>query len=192
MLDVEGNLTPVWSEFFTNQHDLDKVTSRDINIGAVSLAKGASNNPTLEALDSSGVFTYHFSESQDNYVFGAFELQHDYQEGTNLKPHLHWYPVDTGTGNVKWSLEYWIAGNSGNVTGTKTVLAAATGTAWDKIDTEFSDITGLTFTIGMQVHFKLMREGTDATDTYGDKAALGTAGIHYKVDLNGSRETTRK
>lgn len=165
---------------------------KDINVGGISLKQGATAPDPIN-LDTTSIQVYAFDGATlTEEVSGAFELQHDYKEGTNIVPHIHWYTTDTGAGNVKWQLEYYIKSGTSEYTGTTSVTTAATGTAWEEIRSDFPAITGTNFTIGMQIHFRLFRDPTDAADTYASDAALGTFGIHYEVDTVGSRQISTK
>lgn len=165
---------------------------KDINVGGISLKQGATAPDPIN-LDTTSIQVYAFDGATlTEEASGAFELQHDYKEGTNIVPHIHWYTTDTGAGNVKWQLEYYIKSGTSEYTGTTSVTTAATGTAWEEIRSDFPAITGTNFTIGMQIHFRLFRDPTDAADTYASDAALGTFGIHHEVDTVGSRQISTK
>ena len=123
---------------------------------------------------------------------GAFEIQHDYKEGTDVTPHVHWYPTTTGTGNVVWQGEYYITEDGNYLTGTVACTTAATGTAWEEVRADFEPLSGDSLGIGYQVHVRLFRDPTHAADTYTGDAALGTFGMHYEVDAMGSRTITAK
>jgi hypothetical protein len=165
----------------------------DLNVGGVTLRQGAANQPSLINFDTTTILVYSFSSSATNELHGNFEIIHNYKEGTNLKPHLHWYPQNTNTGNVLWRLEYTIESIIGTVVnGTIDLLVAANGTAWQGQFDTWTDITGTSVQIGDQFHFRLARIGGDATDTYTGNAAIATFGLHYEIDTMGSRQVTTK
>jgi hypothetical protein len=127
-------------------------------------------------------------------VCGCREIQHDYKEGTNLTPHLHWYPTTNDAGNVVWQLEYVVV-RGGTVVGSSTTISvtqAAGGVAWTQKRADFTEIDGSSFKIGDQIHFRLFRDYTHLSDTYGEDAAAATFGFHYQVDSLGSRQITTK
>jgi len=126
----------------------------DINIGGVALAQGASNRPALVTFDTTNMLVYSFSSSQTNALHGNVEIIHTYKEGTDLKPHLHWYPTNADTGDARWGLEYTIENTTGTiVSGTIYVNSTASGTAWQGQIASFPDITGTGIGIGAQFHF---------------------------------------
>jgi len=154
------------------------------------------NAPDLINLNSTSIKIAAFNGAATlEEVSSHKELNHNYQEWTDLSFHIHRAPTTTGTGNVKWFLEYYITdGNWPTVkaTGTITVTSAASGTAWDTTIGSFWTITWTSFTIWDQVSLRLYRDPTDAEDTYWADAVVKTFGYHYKVDTMGSRQLTSK
>jgi len=66
---------------------------------------GGSKFPTFTKITddgsgSQGVFTYEFSASQEQEIYFVAQLPHGYKSGTDLYPHIHWYPTNTDTGSV--------------------------------------------------------------------------------------------
>ena len=184
-----GIVTRAWEGFFQFLHRYTKPRWRDTNVGGVSLTKAAANQPDLVTLDGTNIITYAFDgATKTEEAHGAFELQHDYQEGTDIYPHVHWYPSNTGTGNVEWFLDYLIKEGTTPIrlTGTMSIVSAASGTAFTPTFAEFGAITGTTLKIGSQIHFRLYLVPTGTHDTYASDALLGTFGIHYRIDAPGS------
>lgn len=172
---------------------LEHPVYRDINIGGANFPPGASA-PDLITIDSTSIQTRAFDGATlTEQVSGGFELQHDYKEGTDIYPHAHFLTTTTGTGDVKFFLDYYIvrdgeAAVSGTLSNTQTV----SGTAWEEFRIDFGTIDGSTLDIGAQIFFRLYCDPTDAEDTYTDDAALATVGIHYQVDTIGSRQINSK
>ena len=163
----------------------------DIILPAEALGTGASA-PDLIFINGSNMRAYGFNGTNTlEQLYGGFELAHTYKEGTDLRPHIHWFPTTTGTGNVKWQLEYIIKNNDEIFTGTSTTIVAidsADGNAYQNFAVEFDVIDGTDLTIGAQCKFRLFRDPTDAEDTYGADAGLSTLGVHYEIDSDGSRQ----
>jgi len=173
--------------------ELQETVWDDINVGGVALRSGAANQPSLINFDTTTILVYSFALNQTNELHGNFEILHDYKEGTNLKPHLHWYPQNTDTGNVLWRLAYTIESNTGTVvSGTIDMLVAANGTAWQMQTDAWADITGTNVKIGDQFHFRLARVGGDVIDTYTANTAIATFGLHYEINTMGSRQVFLK
>jgi hypothetical protein len=124
------------------------------------------------------------------------ELNHDYQESTPISFHVHWYPTDTGAGNVKWQLQYWCANSAipGTVvSGLMSTVQAAVGTAWIAETISFPDLDlGTLAKIGTQIHFRFFRNPSDDQDTYNADAAVATMGYHYLTNSRGSSKMTSK
>lgn len=126
------------------------------------------------------------------------ELNHEYRQGTEIYPHLHWYPTVSGIGNVKWNFEYWIRGGDGNntvvISGLISKIESVVGkAAWEFITSNFDPVNlGVLGTIGTQVHFRFYRNPADSQDTYGSDAAVSTLGWHFLTDMRGSDQMLLK
>lgn len=164
---------------------------KDDNFPAINLSFGASPPDTI-AYNGTGIGIIAFDgAATSEEVYGGLEYNHDafYGVGAVIKAHVHWCPVDTNAGNVKWNLEYNIS-NTGDV-GTSTtvsVVSAAGGVAWATVRASFPDVSISDHNIGAQIGFRLYRDPMDAEDTYGSDAAIKfTIGFHYLVSSPGSR-----
>lgn len=160
----------------------------DFNFGINSLSRGAAA-PDRINLATTGIETLGFDGvNTTEEVSVVLELNHNWKEGTILKPHVHWYPVNANQGNVNWQLEYVLVhGTTVPASDTINVIVATTGIAWDSIFSEFPDIDATGYLIGTQMHLRLFRDPTD-NDTYGSDAALATFGLHVQIDTLGSRQ----
>jgi len=171
---------------------------RDTNVGALALSGPPGLQPgVVNFLDSAGadtdIATYGIAIGEG--VSGAFELQHDYKQGTNIVFHIHWQGIAApggGTDNVKWQLTYTIA-RDGAVVAPKTVIVkeSAVTTQYAMNRSDFAAITGTSLLIGDQFLFTLERIAASADD-YAGEALLATVGIHYQVDTLGSRQVLVK
>ena len=85
----------------------DAIAWDDLRSPASALAPGATS-PTWGTLRN-GLNTWIFAANLDQEIEGAVQLPHDYAEGTDLKLHIHWIPMNTDTGNVVWEYEYTVA-----------------------------------------------------------------------------------
>lgn len=176
----------------------DKLRYKDINFDPTIVTNPSSAPDIITWKGSSNFVVVAFDGGAlTEQVQGVRELQHDYCEGTDLYPHIHWAPSTTGAGNVKWQCEYEVT-RGGQVapivSGTLNVVTSANGTAWEpKIDSIGEKIDGTNLKIGDQIVLRLFRDPTDAQDTYGDDAVIAfTYGIHYAVDDRGSVTKTTK
>lgn len=172
---------------------LEQPVYRDINLGAATLSRPAASQPDIDQFKDNlgadtGVETYAFAPTEK--VSGSFEIQHDYKEGTDLNPHIHFQIIDapTGTDKVKWQLIYTISRNS------NTLSPATTITVEQDVDTQyafyitsFPAIDGSSVQIGDQFLFQLSRVAASADEFAGD-ALLSTFGLHIQLDTMGSRQ----
>lgn len=83
----------------------------NVSIFTVKAVSGATN-------PSFGVITGNiqgllFNAAAMNQVWCDFHVEHDYAMGTKMYPHVHWMPITTHTGTVRWSIEYTVAKGHG-------------------------------------------------------------------------------
>jgi uncharacterized Zn-binding protein involved in type VI secretion len=91
----------------------------------------------------------------------------------NLNCYIEWAPVDAGTGNVRWALDYKSIAIGGDVGATSTEVpldVAAPAVASARTRTTLA--TALTVTAGQLVKFAIARYGAHANDTYAGIAHL--------------------
>jgi hypothetical protein len=165
----------------------------DFNFGVNSLTRGSAA-PNLIDLAGTDIETLGFDGGvTTEEVSIVLELNHNWAEGTLIKPHVHWYPTTTDAGNVNWQMEYVFVASDAVVGASTTinVIQAAGGVAWTERFASFADIVTTGLLIGTQMHVRLFRDPTDS-DTYGADAALATFGLHVLIDSLGSREVTAK
>ena len=170
-------------------------TFNDINISGLALGTGPAA-PAIIAINSTGILTYAFIGTGvlADELHGSLEALHDYLEGSDIVPHVHWCPTTADAGNVKWQIEYiWIS-RTGTITTSTTiaVTTAAGGTAWALKRSDFPTVDGTSRNIGDRFMFRIFRDPADAADTYGFDAAILDVGIHYEKDTMGSRGITTK
>lgn len=159
---------------------------RDEILPATALGAGASA-PDLVTL-TGNILAYAFDGgSTAEQLYGSFELNHEYKEGTDIFPHIHWAPVNANAGNVKWNLEYSVASKDSAFAVATTISCtdANLGANTHHV-VEFSAISGTGRKVGDVIAFRLYRDPADASDTYASDAILLSLGIHYQVDSTGS------
>ena len=175
----------------------DATVFNDLNMGSALLTKPASSAPDTdefkdEAGNDTGIETYAFAPGEK--VSGSFEIPHDYKEGSNVTPHVHFQIIaaPTGTDKVKWQLIYIISQTD------TTLNAATTIVAEQNVDTQyefhnlaFPVITGTNFNIEDQFLFQISRVSASATEFAGD-ALIATFGLHYEIDTVASRQILAK
>lgn len=170
----------------------DATTWDDINVSSLALGTGASA-PTIVNIASSTIRSYAFNGSTSviDELHGSLELLHNYEEGTNIIPHVHWMPRTNDSGNIKWQLEYiWINNNGVPMSSSTTisVVVPSGGVAWIPKITPFDEIVGSGKIIGSRFVFRIFRNPMDSEDTYSNDAVFTDFGVHYQVNSLGSRQ----
>jgi len=185
--EFEADGTLVFRGAATSWNDINKSLlplSTGANVPSIIAVNGATR---LKVRAFNGIGTV-------NELGEGLEILHDYKEGTDIIPHIHWAATTTAAGNVKWNLAYMWVDRDGVFT-TETVISvtvATSGVAWQEQRTNFPTISGAGKTIGSRFHFVLYRDPTDVADTYTADAAAFDFGIHYERDTVGSRGVTDK
>jgi hypothetical protein len=128
-------------------------------------------------------------------------MPHNYKEGTDIKPHIHWTPHTRGVaenGNtVNWRLDLTVK-NTNGIFGAATTydLTDTCDGADDKNQFQYAaaDITGTGLTISCMLIGRLYRLAGDtwATNTAGNRPALLELDFHYEVDSPGSHTDSVK
>lgn len=170
-------------------------TWNDINISSNSLKNGVSapSDWTIPGTSLS-IKSFIGTGSTIQSAYGSAEILHDYKEGTDITPHLHYCPTTTGTGNIKWQMEYAWINRGGTISASTTLSAvvAASGIVGNTNIASFPAISGSNMKMGSRFVFRIFRDPADAADTYAADAGVTDVGIHYKKDAMGSREVGSK
>ena len=153
---------------------------------------GLASDPTFNTTEG----YFEFADAATNLLFITLQLPHNYMEGSNIYPHVHW--VQTAAGLPLWRLDYkWF--NNG-------VTYPAAFTQIDIVDSVFTYtsgnlvqisrfplIVGTNKNISSILQLQLSRIGGDASDTLnGATANLLEFDIHYAIDSHGSQRQFRK
>jgi hypothetical protein len=164
----------------------------DINFSASNLQPGVSAPAWSNIVG--GLYGYAFSASLVEELHGCEELLHDYKEGTDIVLHIHWSPLTTNTGVVRWGIEYSWTNIGDNNVATTTIYAeqAGSGVVGRHQKLSFSDVAGAGKKIGSMFCVRIFRDATHINDTFTGQAFLPQFGIHYERDSLGSRFTTIK
>lgn len=166
----------------------DATAFDDLRTPVLATVKSTSVPPD-NIVFGSNMVAFGFDKAKSEEVFFMVQIPHPYKEGSNIYPHVHWYPTDNTTGNVVWKLEYTWA-NANNVFPSSTTLSvttAAAGTAVTHQIASFSYIDGTGKKISSMLVCRLYREGGNAQDTYNADAGLLEIDFHFEIDSFGSR-----
>lgn len=174
--------------------DIKPKAYEDIALGLQASPSGISA-PNLVAWNGTNISVYGFNGTTTmEQLFGVFEYNHNYKEGADIYPHIHWSPTTTATTDVKWNLDYvWDNVGAGpSAVTTISVIQAANGVAYRQQKALFPTISGTGKQIGSQIQFRLWRDPTDVQDTYAAIAVIQTMGIHAEIDSFGSTNVSSK
>jgi hypothetical protein len=159
----------------------------DIIISGLALVGGASAPDLTTFVGDIKLYTFDGGSTLED-AMGAIEIPHDYKEGTDLRPHIHWAPIDANAGNVHWQMSFTKASRDGVFPAQTTITCTSTagGVALAHKANECTVISGTGVKIGDIIAFRLFRDPTNVADTYGSDAFLLSLGIHYQIDSTGS------
>lgn len=161
---------------------------KTIPIGGMVLS--GANQPTV-GIFLGAISTLLFAPGVLNEVFITLQIPHRYSEGTDVRPHLHWAPINVNAGNVVWGMEYqWrnVGAQFANPTATLTVTTAAGLVGGGHQVAGFGTVVGAGQLLSSMFAMRLYRDGANAADTYLSSAALLEFDIHYQADARGSRQ----
>lgn len=122
-------------------------------------------------------------------ISGQIRISHTYQEGTDIESHVNWSPINTDTGFVKWSLDYYWLNIGETAIGAPTTIVieqAGGGVAWNSQLASFPTISGAGKLISSLFMFRLSRVLSTVPAIVGNPVLL-SFDIHYLRDSVGSR-----
>lgn len=130
-------------------------------------------------------------------AFFTCQLPHGYQEGSALKPHIHWTPADRGVAEngktVAWALDVSVA-SVGGVFGPSvpidlTDICSGTNDKHEMSPSGTIDGTGVTVSAMLLCRISRAVGDTWATNTSGNLPILLEVDIHYYSDTAVGSET---
>jgi len=144
------------------------------------------------AVFQGGVYAYQYANSGPiEELQISFHFQHTSKENVKAYPHIHWSPSDTGTGVVRWGLEFTFQEfNSAFPTTTTVYLEqAGSGTALDHLGVEVAEVDAIgptTVKPGSLLLCRVFRDHTHANDTYGAGAFAHEVDVHFLKERFGT------
>lgn len=189
-LDVLGNLT---AATVTAKRLLFEEQWDDLRVPALSTKiNPALSEPAFESLFD-GLFVRKFdtSNADNESVHFLAQIPHSYKEGTDLRPHIHWIPDSTDTGDVFWSFEY----SRSNIDGvfgdtiTDEIVVPADGVQFKHQIAGLTPIDGTGVIISQMFICRLTRRSTtQAKDTFTGNACFLEFDFHFQRNSHGSNE----
>ena len=133
-----------------------------------------------------------FPINVDKEIYFILQFPHDYAEGTDIVPHVHWcYAANLVGGSVRWGMEYWWLEEGQVIGGSDTIYAltpAANNDALTLYRTSLPGISGTGHKISSILNCRIFRDADDVSDNYSNNAYLLEFDIHYQKDGLGSAE----
>lgn len=132
-----------------------------------------------------------FAGGADNDLFMTLDMPHDWEIGTPLEPHIHFFAEDNTAGDISWTLSSSraVSGAVFTLTGGGVFTSNRTNTVNPVLNTHvattFDACSTSSVTVdGMCVLFRLRRNGS--TDSYNKQAFVVSVGCHYRASRWGS------
>ena len=174
----------------------------DVLTPATALSKLGSRDPSMTGWDSSaglrGVYLPEFSDEAVNEreLGGSIQLPHQYWQGSNIVPHIHFGTHTNRTCDSVWGFEYQWANINDLMPGSKVIYAThsfGANDAYKDVMLSWGNISGSGKTISSIVNFRLWRNSSSSLDTCnGDSMWLMSFDTHYMKDSLGSRQEAIK
>lgn len=173
--------------------ETNAIAWEDLRIGG-NLRAGGNPQPTFSQITGLGnLFLYKFGAGTQDSLYCTVQMPHNWKEGTNIFPHIHWLTEDSNAGNIVWTLEYSWQNYLGTFGASTIIEAVSTNSTLLKHNiTGFSAIAGTGKTISSILMIRISRNGPSASDTYAGLASLIEFDIHYQIDSLGSATSTSK
>ena len=171
----------------------DATVFDDVTVPVTTSKKGVADPPSDIYL-TGNLLVYGFDKDGDESIQFVVQLPHTYVPGSDIMPHVHWFPTDGGTGNVVWKLEYsWASfGSTFPSMATLSVTTPASGVENQHQIASFSAIDGTGQGISSMLVCRLYRDANNGSDTYGDDAGLLEFDFHIEINSLGSRSEFTK
>jgi hypothetical protein len=145
---------------------------------------------TYESYRDTGFHMRFFRHNQDDNIFMTYQMPHMWNTSTSVYPHMHYIPVASGSGTLKFSYAYsWLMVNSGTlgagsswVTGSVSASLDASLQYMQKVISFGQIVPPSNAVESCILVFKVERPGaSDASDTYTTSKDHGTASANVAV-----------
>jgi len=168
----------------------DDVRWTDLRAPASSInPAGQAAGADIDATDSSLLFASNATET----AAVILQMPHEWKEGSEIRPHIHWSKTSDAAGGVEWEYRYRVF-NVGDVVPAWSDWLAADSQSSDPGATQamvidgFPDIDMTGFTLSAMISVAIRRNVDATDDTYAADAKLWEFDIHYQIDSRGSAE----
>ena len=176
--------------------------SKLLNFGEGGMPLESQNPPEFKFLandgsSSQGVFTYAFQSNIEQELYFTVKIPFSYNEGTDIFPYVHYCPLDNGSGNITWGLEYTWTNPTNTVGPTTIILTSGLSITSNTQNQHYVNdinpgvgIIGTTKTRLSVLMCRIFRQaaGSDPNAYFGD---LGLMEIEFRYQQNGDGSTTK-
>jgi hypothetical protein len=192
IIAVQDHLNSLFSREAGDIIFLKNAVYDDLFIPVNSVKVPASNNPDWVAFKGGLVLGFgdQAVEGNEEIVYFSVQVPHNWKEGTDITPHVHWAVASTTIANVVWKLTYSWASINGTFPSETTIIktGSADGTNSKHNISIFDTIAGSGKTLSSMLVCSLKRNSSNAADTLtGEDALLLEIDFHYQIDRFGSR-----
>jgi len=146
-------------------------------------------------VSGSAPFINWFKASGIDEMYFLVQLPHNWKEGSDIEPHIHWVPSvngETGPTVPRWGLQYsWISlGVTHSAYTTiygSTIVPSEVLVASRHYLTDLGTIAGSGQKISSMLICRIFRDGDNGADTFAGLAGALEVDFHYQLDTFGSR-----
>lgn len=154
-------------------------------------APNPTNPATFADYNSTGIYAWKFINGE-SLQFPSNQINHDYKEGTNLVPHIHWAPSTSATYTGTWVLDIVDYPSVATGTASTTVSMSANFnsamTAYQMQSQDFSStLSGTNRKVSSIIHAKLRLVLSSGTSCF-----VNGLDAHYLADRIGSTSKNTK
>lgn len=151
-------------------------------------------NPCELANFRGNTLAYQFVPGSIMEAYVNWDVPFNWAPGTDLYAAIHWSPAaGTGTGTVRWGLEFTAAEVNGTFGPTNTFYvdsAVSTSSPWKHIQAVSDPYPGAAVMPNMRFLIRLYRDGAAVEDTFPDDAYLVGIDFYYQVSKFGTPSFT--
>lgn len=151
-------------------------------------------NPAELATFKGNTLAYRFVSGSTTETYVNWDVPFNWAIGTDLYAAIHWSPAaSTGTGTVRWGLEFTYAAVNGTFGDTNTVYVDTTvgsSSAWKHIQAVSSPFSGSLASPNTRFLIRLYRDGAASEDTFPDDAYLIGIDFYFRVGKFGTSSYT--
>jgi hypothetical protein len=159
--------------------------------GSAANPAGALNPAVLTEIQA-GQWNWQFTNNL-TMAFPDQQIPHDYKEGTDIQPHIHWCPTTTATYTGTWTLVVtsWLSITTGSARQAQATTTAAFNAAMTAHQCQSIDFNAVLTGVNRKISSCLTAQLSLALSA-GTACYLLGIDAHYQKDRSGSAYITSK